>query len=665
MSIQPIEIVEELINILPDSSIKADLLKEVRVVQEETLRIEAESIKIHKALERLVGNEKRFINSVSHELLTPLSVMLGYTALLDETALSNKQKKYLHKIIQSSDHLTSLMSDVFDMAKFEDNSIALSLSEFDLDDTLNECARLMKSKISDKIHFIVDIPLLDYSVISDSKRVKQIFTNLLSHAVKCTKKGSIHFYVKEVKELENNKVKITINVDDTGNGIPKKRLKMLFEPFDSTDSTEDTGLGLYISQQLAHLMDGDIVVDTTTDRGSKFSVSLIVEKSSKKEIGKELQGANILMVAKKDEFINTLSQDFMGLGVNFQNYSIINNDMSTALIQMIVSGKFYDMAIFDIDIFKNNTAYIAGTLKAINPKIKLLAFSEEDNDELFFEFDQVIHKPISSQRFVKEIDRIYFELFLAKKVVIDYSKLDILIVESIELHREYEKEMLNSFFCIACDTAVNGKEAIAKAKAKQYDAILMDMSMPVMDGVEATREIRKFDTQIPIICMSTSVYKEDKRLAQDAGMNDFIQKPLDKIDIENTLLKLVNKGFSTVEVMPSIPENLSGLDMRIIAKKHLEQNFQPEVANRLFAKALESIKVYIERIEKSFKHKDTASLIEDFHILKGVCSNIGLKEISNEAGRLQKLSEKGELLLIVLPTKMIVKNLKLLLDESH
>ena len=681
--------IKSLINSLPESETKKNLLKKIIIVEKNMTRTETKYIKanedkltlshlltkVNAELEESLNNEKRFIASVSHELRTPLTAILGYSELLEDTALNNKQNRYLNNIVQSSDHLLALISDLLDVAKLEDNRIELSLKEFDLDDMLNECSNLIKSKINHDVNFLVDIPLLDYPIISDDKRLKQIFINLLSNAAKFTKKGSIRFYIKQMEEIEDNRLKIVVNVDDTGDGIPEEVKDTLFDPFQSTDKTQGTGLGLYISQQLARLMDGEIVVESKQGVGSSFSVTLVVEKSSKKEIGKKLNGANIMMFAEKDEFIDKVSKEFMLHGVNFQNYSISNSDITSSLVQMVVSGRFYDIAVFDMDIFKNHTSHIAGTLKAINKDIKLIALVREDSDSHFEEFDQIIHKPLPYQRFIKEMETIYSSEFFDDSEEFDYSQLNILIVEDVEINREYEQEMLNNFFSITCDTANNGEEAVAKAKDNDYDAILMDMRMPVMDGLEATRTIRLFDTTTPIICMSANVYKEDKIAAQESGMNDFIEKPLSKKDIEDKLLKLVNHNLADPINVTPIEESTTSISslqtyigngegLRKTAFKHLQENFNEEISNKLFNKALDSIREYIQRVDTNFANKDIQNLVEDFHIIKGVCSNIGLNDIANRAGELQKLSESGDFLSISDPKNRLLQDLKLLLNSK-
>lgn len=671
------------INDVPNFDKKELVVQQIGLLQKEVTKLKRKYTKanedrltvshllseVNEELEESLNNEKRFIASVSHELRTPLTAILGYSELLNDTSLNNKQKRYLDSMVQSSNHLLSLVSDLLDVAKIGDNRIELSPREIDLDDVLNDSANLIRSRIAKDVNFIIDIPMLEYKVKADDKRLKQIFINLLSNAAKFTKKGSIRFYLKEATQLNGNRLKIVVHVDDTGNGIPKEVAKTLFDPFQSTDKTQGTGLGLYISQEIAGMMDGQIKVESKTGIGSSFQVTLILEQSTKKEIGKSLKNANIMMFSRKNKFVEQVSKEFMNLNVNFLNHDVIQEDLTSSLVQMIASGRFYDIAIFDIDIFKNHTTDIAGTLKAINPDIKLIALAGEDNDKNLSEFELVINKPIPYQRFIKYTEEVYAKEFFDNNEEVDYSTLDILIVEDVELNREYEKEMLDNFFSITCDTAENGAIAVEKVKNKNYDAVLMDMRMPVMDGLEATRKIREFNQEIPIICMSANVYKEDKLAAEESGMNDFIEKPLERTDIENTLLKLIHHEFNEEETITPIPKEpkeavtvSDGLALKQMALNHLKNNFNDDISNKLFLKATGSIKEYLQRIVKNFKEKDTDALIEDFHALKGVLANIGLKELANSAGELQKTAEKGDFMAIDQPKNDLLATIELLLN---
>jgi CheY-like chemotaxis protein/nitrogen-specific signal transduction histidine kinase/HPt (histidine-containing phosphotransfer) domain-containing protein len=623
--------------------------------------------KVNRELEESLNNEKKFIASVSHELRTPLTAILGYSELFEDTILNNKQTRYLANITQSSNHLLSLISDLLDVAKLEDNRIELSPREFDLDDLLTECSNITKARVSKEVEFTTDIPLLDYSIIGDDKRMKQIFLNLLSNATKFTKKGSIKFYVQQLKELKDNKLRLIINVEDTGTGIPKEIKENLFEPFQSTDKTQGTGLGLFISHRLADLMNGDITFETVENVGTTFSVSVEVEISEKKEIGKGLKGSNIILFGESNDFTHKLSRELNELGVNFQQHDARDQDLTTPLAQMIISGKFNDIGIIDYALFKAHSNSVAGTFKAVNPNIKLIILSEDDDHE-FVGFDLIIKKPISHQKIIKRFEELYIEEFFNEPETKDYSTLKVLVVEDVELNREYEKEMLDNFFSISCDTAENGKIALEKVKKNHYDIILMDMRMPVMNGLEATKEIRKFNTDIPIICMSANVYKEDKIAAEESGMNHFIEKPLNKNDIAEKLAiytgkeykkSILKKNATIVSNKKPEEDNYASLSL-----KYLLGNFEESIAKRLHKKAMNNIVEYLQRIDINFKNKHSKGLLEDFHALKGVLANIGLKSMEKQAGELQILASRGEIMAIFIAKKVLLKDINLLLTQA-
>ena len=660
--------------------LKANLYKsqkECESINQDKLVLTNLLYQINKDLEDSLSNEKRFVASVSHELRTPLTAILGYGKLLEDTSLDFRQEKYLKSMMESSEYLLSLVSDLLDVAKIEDNRIELSLSNVDLDDIINDCANLIDSKIAQDVEFIVDAPTLKYSVKADEQRVKQIFVNILSNATKFTQKGSIHFYISKVEELEDNRLKIVTNIDDTGIGISSKNIATLFEPFTSTDNTQGTGLGLYISQRLANMMGGEIKVTSKEGEGSSFEVSIVVERSDRKAIGEDLKSVNIMMFSNQNNFIENIKKEFLEYGINFQNYDLSHSDITSTLIQMIANGRFYDIAIFDTDIFKEHTKDIAGTLKAINKDIKLISFNSKK--EVPSLFDANINKSITYQRFIKDLSNIYNKKLHKEKHSIDFSKLNILIVDDVLINLEFIKEMMKNYFSISCDTASNGAIAVEKARANRYDVILMDMRMPIMNGLEATREIRKFDTNVPIVCMSANVYKDDKLSAKEAGMNEFIEKPLEYKDIECKLLKLLcdtsdipaNRDIETKEearkedITKEEEESNSfevedGKVLKDKAINHLKNNFNDAISHKLFDQAIVSLKDYAKRVERDIKRDDFQALSEDFHSLKGILSNIGIKDLANLAEELQRGAEHNNIAHIMDSKVRLVKSLEAL-----
>jgi len=586
---------------------------------------------INEELKESLHNEKRFIASVSHELRTPMTSIIGYGELMSDTNLNSKQKRYMQSITQSSHYLLSLVNDLLDVAKFKDKRVELTPKIVDLTDILSECAILMESKISDNVDFQVKLPLLDYKIKADDKRLKQIVLNLLSNAAKFTKKGSIKFYVDPIVESAYNQLQVTLHVEDTGGGIPEEVSKTLFDPFSSTDKTQGTGLGLFISQELAELMHGNIIVSSKKGEGSHFSLTFFVEKSIKKEIGKGLIGTNILMCSAKNAFVDSISMELERMSKqNFEHYDIPSKGLENLVSKLLPKAKSYDIVIFDVDDLEEDAVHIANMFLILNPNIKIVSYLNDDNDLSSTIFHLNIYKPLGHQSFIRKIERFYSKR-VKKTIEKDYTNLKILLVEDVELNRIYEVEMLKNFFGITCDIAEDGLIALNKVKENSYDVILMDMRMPVMDGLEATRKIREFDKDVPIVCMSANVYKEDKIAAEESGMNDFIEKPLERSDIEQTLLKLFSHELTEHVEEP--------INYKKVAYNYLLENFDEEITKQLCLSAKESIESSLISIDRHSHETQVSNLIDDFHRLKGVFLNLGLNDFALEAGRLQKYAE--------------------------
>ncbi len=467
--------------------------------------------RVNKELDEALKNKQTFIASISHELRSPLTAILGYTELLVETPLDKEQKRHLDGLDKSAVYLLSLLSDLLDVSKLKDNKIELNLQEVHLDQLLINCADMVKTQLHEGVELVVDIPFLPYYAYADRKRMQQIFMNLLTNAVKFTKKGKIEFSLFEVNQIDNQ-LEVILDIKDTGPGIPSKIKDKLFQPFESTDVEQGTGLGLYISQELAQLMGGKITVESTSYKGTFFRVLLYCEKSANK--------------------------------------------------------------------VKRNGSYVSRKVQKV-----------------------------------------------------DYSHLNLLLVEDIPLNREYLRTMLHSFFNITADSAENGAIAIEKVRKRDYDLILMDMRMPVMDGLEATRKIRQFNHSVPIICMSANVYREDKHAAKAAGMNDFIEKPLEKSDIESKLLSFAYPSTKVSLKRETLEQR--GQDNREIAINHLSEYFDEEDMNNLLEMAKDGLKKSIKSIERHCLNKEARGLFEEFHVIKGILANLGLKDLAKTAGMLQ------------------------------
>jgi len=594
-----------------------------------------------------------FMASISHELRTPLTSILGYGELLENTNLDNKQVEYLSRMLHSSKYLLSLVGDFLDIVKLEKNDIKLDQKEVRLHTVLTECAEVIKANLHKDVAFEVDIPFLNYTIFADDRRIKQVMLNFLSNAAKFTQKGTIKFYVKEIVDLDK-RVKITVNIEDTGEGMSEEVQKALFDPFVTGDSTQGFGLGLFISKAIIKLMDGEISVKSLEGKGSTFSVSFMVEKAHEKEFSKVLFGKKVLMLSDESEFTKKVSPLLGNFNATLQYYSSTEN-ISNTLRDIFSHAREYDIAVFDMNSLSCPASDIVSTLRMIHPSIKCVALLDKYAFTCTSSFDRLINTPSNAKDIIFELEELSAVGSSKGSSVIDFSHLKVLVVEDVEMSSDYIKEMLFVSFSIICDTAINGLEAVKKARATAYDIIFMDIRMPVMNGHEATKEIRKFNTQVPIICMSADVYEKDIEAAKNSGMDSFIEKPLDKDEVKQSFLNLMDGGIKDIELKAqTLKHNKEGegpdqsgkcdpLKLKKKAYSHLEKNFDNEVVKKLMQTAIQSIDKYINSIKSNMIEEDLNAMAEDFHAIKGVLANLGLKEQAASAGGIQAICQAGDL----------------------
>ena len=497
------------------------LEKHIELLEEKNCKLQRDKLtlyhllhSVNKELDEALVDKQTFIAMMSHELRTPLNPILGNCAMLLKTDLTEQQKKYLGQLNESAEFLKVLISDLLDVSKLKKRKVKLNIQELNLDKLLLYCAELVESKIEKDVEFVVDIPTLPYYVLADKKHLQQIFGNILTNATKFTKKGKIIFSLSKITEIDK-KLEIIVDIEDTGLGIPKDIKETVFEPFSSTDLEQGTGLGLYISRELATLMGGNITVQSEEGKGSKFSVIFYCEKS----------------VDKSKELI---------------------------------------------------------------------------------------------------VDKLTIE---DKR---DYSHLKVLIVEDIDLNRAFQTELFKVFFSVTVDVAENGRVAVEKVRDNSYDIVFMDIRMPVLDGIEATKEIRTFNKDVHIVCMSANVYREDMDAAQLAGMNDFIEKPFEYRDIGARLAQV-----SSVITKASY-ERKSNL-LHQLAMKHFEDYFDEETSFRLINIAAKDLKKSLLIIEENIYKQNFKVLKDTFHAMKGIFSNLGLMVLAKQADELQQFAKEEDI----------------------
>ena len=502
--------------------------------------------------------KSEFLSNMSHEMRTPMNAIIGMTAIAKESESLERKEYCLKKIEDASTHLLGVINDILDMSKIEANKLELSLEKFNFESMIQKVVNVISFRVNEKKqNFLVN---LDNSIpnflIGDDQRLSQIITNLLSNAVKFTpEKGEIRLESR-LLGIENNNCKIQIDVIDTGIGINQKTQESLFSSFRQADSGTSrkyggTGLGLAISRRLVEIMDGRIWIESEPGKGSKFSFTFSAEQTN--EIPEnELIGnigwnnVRLLVVDDTQETLEYFSSEAARLKI----YCDIASSGEAAL-ELISKNGSYDIYIIDWKMPGMDGIQLAEQINKLNPEntsmiimISAADWSYIENDAKKAGIEQYLQKPVFRSDLVNCLNKCFGinrqQVEQAKNMADDFSGFDILLVEDVEINREIVLALLEPTK-INIDCAENGIIAVNmfKEAKKPYDMIFMDMQMPEMDGLEATRLIRQYENNtamangktlhlhVPIVAMTANVFREDVERCIAAGMDSHLGKPLD------------------------------------------------------------------------------------------------------------------------------------------
>jgi PAS domain S-box-containing protein len=512
-----------------------------------------------------------FLARMSHEIRTPMNSVIGFADMLLDTNQNEEQVEFTRSITKSGEALLALINEILDFSQIEAGQMVLQNIDFDLEVTAFDVCHLIQPRIGNKpVEIFCSIAeQIPAYVKSDAGRIRQVLVNLLGNAVKFTHSGEIELRI-EIEEEKGDQLKLHITVTDTGIGISKDKLNIIFGLFQQADGSTTrryggTGLGLAISKQIAKLLRGDIWVESEVGKGSTFHFTAWVEKSKKSIVKKpslrQLPGKKILLV---DD--NETNLDILYHILNRYQISSIGlkrgDQVLTTIEGEIQKGKPFDLVILDIQMPDISGYEVAKQIrKHSDPKIKnlpLLAFSSSTTKRtrLYREsgFDGFLPKPIQRSKLVTMIKRLLGEEPKTedkreKKTVITQHTLAeeakhsifILLAEDNPLNQKLARFMLTKAG-YQLEVANNGKEAVEKytMNPDKFDLIFMDINMPEMDGLEATSIIRNRGySDIPIIAITADVLKEDKELCLKSGMNDFVAKPIKREVVFNMVKKWV------------------------------------------------------------------------------------------------------------------------------
>ena len=621
-----------------------------------------------------------FLANMSHEIRTPMNAIIGMAHLALKTDLTPRQRDYLRKIQSSGQHLLGILNDVLDVSKIEAGMMTVERIDFELERVLENVAGLIGERTSAKgLELILDLaPDVPPTLVGDPLRLGQVLVNLAGNAVKFTDAGEVEIRVA-VEEAFAEEVLLRFSVRDTGIGLTREQSAHLFRSFEQADASTTrryggTGLGLAISKRLVELMGGTLGVESEPGAGSTFSFTARLGHSAtparRLVPATDLRGRRVLVV---DD--NPHAREVVGEMLRSMTFEVTALASGTEAVREVAradaAGAPYEIVFLDWQMPTLDGVATAREMArlALGRRPQVVMITAYGRDELFKAasgagIEDVLVKPVTPSLLFDTTMRVLSPKEVAPAAQAPPSlpsETDpgavagarILLVEDNELNREVATELLTQIGAVV-ETAANGEEALWKVDAGGWDLVLMDVQMPVLDGLAAAREIRRRPRHaaLPIVAMTANAMSGDRERCLAAGMNDHVAKPIDPQELCKKLLRWLGRRPAAAppaaapSLAPAAREggvdllaDVAGLDTEAGLSLSLGR---PDVYFTLLRMYADGQRDFVARFAAAVSGADWAEAERHAHTLKGVSAQIGATGVRALAERLELAVRRRE-----------------------